>query len=121
VFWQFHRVLLGGGGWNDPTYSFNDSYTQSALDRSIANGFRCIKTIPGDTTLARLTVKVSSLFRDYKTEKPVDDKTFSPYLNQYSYPTAIACIRQLLAGWSNKNDLNGGGSGEDFAIFGGTG
>jgi dienelactone hydrolase len=78
------RYILGGG-WNDPSYSFNDSYTQSALDRSIANGFRCIKALPGDTTLARLTVKVSSLFRDYSKEKPVDDKTFSLYLNQYVY------------------------------------
>lgn len=78
------RYILGGG-WNDPSYSFNDSYTQPAMDRSIANGFRCIQTLPGDTTLARITVTVSSLFRDYVKEKPVDDKTFLLYLNQFVY------------------------------------
>lgn len=78
------RFVLGGG-WNDPTYSFNDSYTQSAIDRSLANGFRCIKEIPGDTTMSQLTKPVSVAFRDYHKEKPVDDKIFSIYLNQYVY------------------------------------
>jgi len=78
------RYILGGG-WNEPTYSFNDSYAQQAMDRSIANGFRCIKELPGDTTMQNLTTTVSALFRDYKTEKPVDDKTFSQFANQFSY------------------------------------
>ncbi len=78
-----HYIL--GGGWNDPTYSFNDSYTQPAMDRSIANGFRCIKELPGDTTLSHLSGIISPLFRDYGKEKPVDDKTFALYLNQFIY------------------------------------
>lgn len=78
------RYILGGG-WNDPTYSFNDSYTQSAMDRSTANGFRCIIALPGDSIMTQLTVTVSTLFRDYRKEKPVDDKTFSLYLNQFIY------------------------------------
>ncbi|MBL0356557.1 MAG: SUMF1/EgtB/PvdO family nonheme iron enzyme [Chitinophagaceae bacterium] len=40
---QAHYIL--GGGWNDPSYAFNDSYLQPAMDRSISNGFRCIKRI----------------------------------------------------------------------------
>jgi len=78
------RFILGGG-WNDPTYSFNDSYTQSALDRSITNGFRCILELPGDTTLVQLKKMVPIAFRDYRVEKPVDDKTFQIYLNQFAY------------------------------------
>jgi class 3 adenylate cyclase/dienelactone hydrolase len=78
------RFILGGG-WNDPTYSFNDSYTQSALDRSVANGFRCIKELPGDTTMAGLTKPLSMAFRDYHKEKPVDDKTFNIFLRQFNY------------------------------------
>ncbi len=78
------RFILGGG-WNDPTYSFNDSYTQSAMDRSVANGFRCIKELPGDTTLVHLTNPVTIAFRDYRKEKPVDDKTFNIFLRQYEY------------------------------------
>ncbi len=78
------RFILGGG-WNDPTYSFNDSYTQSALDRSATNGFRCIKKLPGDSTMIHLTDPVSIAFRDYLKEKPVDDKTFDIILRQFNY------------------------------------
>src|SRR5450432_2241 len=78
------RYILGGG-WNDPTYSFNDSYTQSALDRSVGNGFRCIKKLPGDSTLASLYKPLIRAFRDYHKEKPVDDKTFDIFLKEFAY------------------------------------
>ena len=78
------RYVLGGG-WNDATYSFNDSYTQSAFDRSVANGFRCIKELPGDTSMSGLIGEIAPLFRDYKSEKPVDEHTFALYLNQFNY------------------------------------
>ncbi len=74
-----------GGGWNDPTYSFNDSYTQPAFDRSLANGFRCIRELPGDTTMRQLTAAVKMVYRDYKKEKPVDDKTFELIRRQFAY------------------------------------
>jgi eukaryotic-like serine/threonine-protein kinase len=74
-----------GGGWNDPTYSFNDAYGAHPIDRSITNGFRCIKTLPNDTTLTTLTPPVSFAFRDYLKEKPVDDKTFDIFLKQFAY------------------------------------
>ncbi len=78
------RFILGGG-WNDPTYAFNDAYTQSAMDRSLANGFRCIQELPGDSTLENLNIKVAMAFRDYRKEKPVDDKTFDIFRRQYAY------------------------------------
>ena len=81
---QGQRFILGGG-WNDPTYAFNDSYTQNALDRSQSNGFRCIKELPGDSTMGLLTGPVRMAFRDYWKEKPVDDKTFAIYLQHFSY------------------------------------
>lgn len=78
------RYILGGG-WNDPTYSFNDSYTQPALDRSAGNGFRCMKALPGDRHITKLLEPVIPAFRDYRKEKPVDDQTFSIYLTQFNY------------------------------------
>jgi predicted esterase len=78
------RYILGGG-WNDPTYAFNDSYTQPAMDRSVANGFRCIKILESDTAREDLQADVSSLFRDYRKERPVDDRTFALFLNQFKY------------------------------------
>jgi eukaryotic-like serine/threonine-protein kinase len=78
-----HFIL--GGGFNDPTYAFNDSFTQNAMDRSPANGFRCIKEILNDTAIMALSKPVSVEFRDYKKEKPVDDKIFDIILRQYAY------------------------------------
>ncbi|MDZ4715205.1 MAG: SUMF1/EgtB/PvdO family nonheme iron enzyme [Cytophagales bacterium] len=80
---QFRYIL--GGGWNDPRYSFNDAYTQNALDRSITNGFRCMKELPGDSSTAHLAKSVSMAYRDYRKEKPVDDKTFEIFKRQYAY------------------------------------
>ncbi len=83
-----HQRFILGGGWNDATYSFNDGYTQFAMDRSPANGFRCMIELPGDSTLASLNTKIAMAFRDYRKEKPVDDKTFEIFLRQYSYDKA---------------------------------
>jgi eukaryotic-like serine/threonine-protein kinase len=79
------KYYILGGGWNDPTYSYNDGYYQLALDRSLTNGFRCYKELPGDTTIASLTRPLSMAFRDYKKEKPVDDAIFSIFLRQFNY------------------------------------
>lgn len=78
-----HYIL--GGGWNDPTYAFNDGYLQPALDRSVSNGFRCIKELPGDSSIASLMKPLTMAFRDYKKEKPVDDKIFEIYRQQFLY------------------------------------
>jgi dienelactone hydrolase len=65
-----------GGGWNDPSYSFVDAVSQSATDRSLSNGFRCIIKLPGDSTIDQLS--------DPK-ETPVEDRTFDIFLRQYAY------------------------------------
>ncbi len=79
-----NRYILGGG-WNDPIYSFNDTYLAPEIDRSISNGFRCIKEMPGDTALVQLMKPIPMDFRDYKKEKPVDDNIFAIYLQQFLY------------------------------------
>lgn len=78
------RFILGGG-WTDPSYAFNDSYTQQALDRSTSNGFRCIKELPGDSSETALMQPISRDFRDYAKEKPVDDNTFANFARQFAY------------------------------------
>jgi dienelactone hydrolase len=74
-----------GGGWNDPSYSFNDAGIQPSIDRSLSNGFRCILELPGDTTISYLSNPIPLEFRDYHKEKPVDDKTFNIFLRQFAY------------------------------------
>jgi hypothetical protein len=74
-----------GGGYNDPLYSFNGAGTQPSIDRSISNGFRCMKVIPGDTTLNYLIADITQPSNDYYKEKPVDENTFKIFLRQYEY------------------------------------
>ena len=78
------RFILGGG-WNDATYAYNDGYIQPTIDRSVTNGFRCMKELPGDTTIGNLSGKVEFAYRDYKAEKPVADESFNIFLRQYAY------------------------------------
>jgi hypothetical protein len=78
------RVILGGG-WTDPTYAFNDGFTQPALDRSETNGFRCIKQLSDDASMAALMQPISIDFRDYTKEKPVDDAIFAHFARQFAY------------------------------------
>ncbi len=78
------RFILGGG-FNDPTYSFNDGYTQPGIDRSVSNGFRCMRELQEDSQTDSLKISLAMAFRDYRKEKPVDDKTFNIFLNQYAY------------------------------------
>jgi eukaryotic-like serine/threonine-protein kinase len=78
------RFILGGG-WTDPYYAFNDSFTQPAFDRSESNGFRCIKTIPEDSSSTALRQSILMDFRDYSREKPVNDATFQEFARQFIY------------------------------------
>jgi len=78
-----HYIL--GGGFNDPTYAFNCAYTQLSADRSVSNGFRCIREITGDSASSQLNSKLDLAFRDYKKERPVDNNLFNIYLRQFRY------------------------------------
>jgi formylglycine-generating enzyme required for sulfatase activity len=78
-----HFIL--GGGWTDPSYAFNDSFTQPALDRGESNGFRCIRELADDASLAMLAQSLSIDFRDYSKERPVNDATFANFSRQFIY------------------------------------
>lgn len=78
------RFILGGG-WTDPYYAFNDSFTQPGLDRSESNGFRCIKEIADDPSSASLRQSILMEFRDYSRERPVNDTMFQEFSRQFIY------------------------------------
>jgi cephalosporin-C deacetylase-like acetyl esterase len=103
-------------------YSFNDAYTQPSIDRSLSNGFRCIKELPGDTTLDYLTGQIVRDFRDYNKEKPVDDKTFNIFLQQYAYDKSplnaeLTAIEDPGIWKVEKVTLDAGYSGERFDVY----
>ncbi|HEY8106786.1 MAG TPA: protein kinase, partial [Gemmatimonadales bacterium] len=77
------RYILGGG-WNDPTYAFNDAYAQPAFDRSLTNGLRLAK-YSDQTNLAEAGRPIVRLFRDFSKERPVSDAVFDVYRRMYDY------------------------------------
>ena len=79
-----HRYILGGG-WNDAEYSFTDAFAQSPFDRSLTNGFRCIKYLGVEKKLADLQRPIKRAFRDFSKEKPVSDEIFEIYKRMYAY------------------------------------
>lgn len=76
------RYILGGG-WNEPTYMFNDADAQPPFDRLPKYGFRCIKLLKPVPKLAYEPIPRVS--RDYRAEKPVPDEVFNAYKSLYSY------------------------------------
>jgi dienelactone hydrolase len=77
------RYILGGG-WNDPSYGFNDAYAQDPFDRGPTNGFRLAKYL-GDENLAAARRPIARLFRDFAKERPVPDQVFAAYRRMYDY------------------------------------
>ncbi len=78
-----HFIL--GGGWNDPGYAFVDAYAQPAFDRSLSNGFRCMRTVAGDPAATDLGRLIPIPFRDFRAEQPVPDEVFAYFRRQFQY------------------------------------
>jgi dienelactone hydrolase len=78
------RFVLGGG-WNDPPYRFNDSYTQAPFDRSAGNGIRLVKYTDADSTLTRAAAPFTRVLRDFLRVRPVSDAVFAAYRQMYEY------------------------------------
>jgi dienelactone hydrolase len=77
------RSLLGGA-YNDQSYVFlREDLATDPMDRSEANGFRTVKYI--ESPSPELLAAVTSLGRDYRVERPVDDATYKTFLRMYAY------------------------------------
>lgn len=78
------RYILGGG-WNDLPYMFIDAYSQPTFDRSITNGFRCMKYLHQKDSNVEIFQSIEGPSRDFISEKPVSDEIFDIYKNQFAY------------------------------------
>ncbi len=78
------RYILGGG-WSDPTYQFNDAYTQPPFDRSPINGIRLVKYLKTEPGLSLAMQPLVRSYRDYSKEKPVGDAEFRTFRALYDY------------------------------------
>jgi formylglycine-generating enzyme required for sulfatase activity/cephalosporin-C deacetylase-like acetyl esterase len=74
-----------GGGWNDLRYMFNDAYTQDPFDRSVTNGFRCMKYIGSNENRQILERSLNVPVRDYSKERPCSDDVFRYYRALFNY------------------------------------
>jgi eukaryotic-like serine/threonine-protein kinase len=77
------RYILGGG-WNDPSYAFNDAYAQDPFDRGPTNGFRVVRYLD-DENLATARGALARAFRDFAKVHPVTDQVFAVYRRMYDY------------------------------------
>lgn len=78
------RFILGGG-WNDFAYGFNDAYAQSPFDRTLTNGFRCVKMVEEKKNDQIFTLRLEVPFRDFFKEPIASDEAFETFLAQYQY------------------------------------
>ena len=76
------RFILGGG-WNEPSYMFQQGDVRSPWDRDATFGFRCaLYVAPISKDLSGPVVKNE---RNRTGEPPVDDVTFKEFLSELSY------------------------------------
>lgn len=77
------RYILGGS-YADPVYMFTELNQRPAFFRDKTIGFRTVKYLP-ETSLSTYVGPYAEVMRDYKNEKPVDDKVFAALKTLYDY------------------------------------
>jgi dienelactone hydrolase len=78
------RMILGGG-FNEPSYMFNDLDAQQPFERRAAYGFRCVKYITPPAVDTTRPIVIAA--RNLAGEAPVSDAVFELIRNQYRYDT----------------------------------
>ena len=85
------RFILGGG-WNEPSYMFQNGDARSPWDREETFGFRCALSVsPIPEALNGTVVKVE---RNRTGEPPVDDHTFDIYMKSLTYDKTDLKVQQ---------------------------
>ena len=78
------RRFVLGGGWNEPTYMFNDADAQDPFTRGPSYGFRLAMPLDRGTA-AEAAAVIPLAHRDYTNEKPVRPEVAEAYLRLYAY------------------------------------
>jgi serine/threonine protein kinase/dienelactone hydrolase len=86
------RYILGGG-WNDLPYMFNDAYAQDPWNRSLTNGFRCMKYLGEEKNRMILEREIVRPFRDFLKERPVPNHVFRFYLSLFKYDKTLLNVQ----------------------------
>jgi DNA-binding winged helix-turn-helix (wHTH) protein/dienelactone hydrolase len=78
------RRYILGGAWNEESYSYTGADVERPFDRSVGNGFRCVRNPKGPLPEV-MTHPIDRRARDHRTEKPVSDAMFHILESFYSY------------------------------------
>jgi dienelactone hydrolase len=77
--------VIAGGGWDEPSYTFQSLFVQSPWDRSPTNGVRLVTYLKTGRNLERAQDRVVTTVRDYSKEKPAGETEFRIYRRMYDY------------------------------------
>jgi cephalosporin-C deacetylase-like acetyl esterase len=77
------RRMILGGGWNEPSYMFQDPDAQDAFARGGNYGFRCAQY--PEPPAPEMLAPIPRENQDYRKPAPADDKTFETFRRIYSY------------------------------------
>lgn len=92
-----------GGAWNDEEYLFYYDNRRSPFDRSLENGFRCVRYLNYEKVPKEALQPIYIVPRDYSIEKPVSDDIFQTYKNQFDYdPTELESNIDLIVQASDE-------------------
>ncbi len=80
-----NRFILGGS-WKSPAYFYYSPETLSPFDRSLENGFRCVKNVAPLSQVAAAPIK-RVLGRDFLNHKAASDDVFRAYEAMYAPST----------------------------------
>jgi eukaryotic-like serine/threonine-protein kinase len=80
------KRLILGGGFNEPSYMFNDLDAKPPFERRATYGFRCVKYMTPQAAETARPIVVETL--NPSRLLPVSDAVFEAYRNQYRYDPA---------------------------------
>ncbi len=83
-----HRRFLLGGAWDEPMDMFADYDAKGPFERAPGYGFRLAKYIRPLLPAVAGPVRIESLVRDARKQRPVSDAIFAVYRRQYAYDQA---------------------------------
>jgi dienelactone hydrolase len=79
------RRYILGGGWNEPSYVFDDPDAQSPWNRAPSHGLRCAKYAAPPPPAQLAAIDLVTVTRNYADEEPVSDEVFRVFRSFYSY------------------------------------
>jgi eukaryotic-like serine/threonine-protein kinase len=80
-----NRRFLLGGAWNEPRTMFAEYDAKPPFERTPAYGFRLAKYIRPVPAVAAAPVRIETLRRDARKQRPVSEDVFAAYRREYAY------------------------------------